>query len=416
MPADDFLDKVRERAAQRDPKERLENPTEEEQTAANALHNIVSQAVGAKATDIHLEIDEKGPKLRYRINGLLYEFPAPSAEIYPRVISRLKIMSDLDVAEKRVPQSGYSSFNTGNRQVDMRVSTFPSVAGETAAIRVLDRNNIILGFDRLGFSPDILPQHLRLLEMPYGMILVTGPTGGGKTTTLYASLNKVRTARKNIITLEDPVEYKLAGVTQGQINVKAGFTFAAGLRSILRQDPNVIMVGEIRDSETASTALQISLTGQLVFATLHTNTAPGAVTRLLDMGIEPYLVSSSLLGVINQTLVRHICQKCREEYQPDPEILAEIAPDLKKFENIKFSRGRGCPDCNQTGFQGRIGLYELMVINRPIREVILGKPSVEEVTSVALANQMITLREDGLKKVAAGIATLEDVTRVTRRE
>ena len=416
MPSDDFNGKNILESGQRDDRENRGRQTEEDQTAAVQLANIVKQSISSKATDIHLEIEENGPKLRYRINGILYEFPAPSAEIYARIISRLKVLSDLDVSEKRVPQSGYASYRSGDRQIDMRISIFPSIFGESSAIRVLDRNNIVLGFDRLGFSPEILPQYLHLLELTSGMILVTGPTGGGKTTTLYASLNKVRTGRKKVITLEDPVEYHIAGVTQGQINPKAGFTFAAGLRSILRQDPNVIMVGEIRDTETAATAMQISLTGQMVFATLHTNTAPGAITRLLDMGIEPYLVGSSLLGVINQTLVGHICQKCKEEYQPDPDILAEAVGDLEKFRNIKFFRGKGCPNCNQSGCQGRIGMYELMVVNSQIRAVILRKPSTEEVTTAALDSGMITIRQDGLKKVADGIVTIEDMVQVTRRE
>ena len=416
MTTDDFNEKTSLKAGQRESRETRGGQTEEDQTAAVQLANIVNQSISSKATDIHLEIEENGPKLRYRINGILYEFPAPSAELYPRIISRLKVLSDLDVSEKRVPQSGYASYRSGDRQIDMRISIFPSIFGESSAIRVLDRNNIVLGFDRLGFSPEILPQYLHLLELTSGMILVTGPTGGGKTTTLYASLNKVRTARKKVITLEDPVEYHIAGVTQGQINPKAGFTFAAGLRSILRQDPNVIMVGEIRDTETAATAMQISLTGQMVFATLHTNTAPGAITRLLDMGIEPYLVGSSLLGVINQTLVGHICQKCKEEYQPDPDILAEAAGDLEKFRNIKFFRGKGCPNCNQSGCQGRIGMYELMVVNSQIRAVILRKPSTEEVTTAALESGMVTIQQDGLKKVVGGIVTIEDMVQVTRRE
>lgn len=416
MPTDDFNEKTSLRAGQREGREIRGAQTEEDQTAAVQLANIVNQSISSKATDIHLEIEENGPKLRYRINGILYEFPAPSAELYSRIISRLKVLSDLDVSEKRVPQSGYASYHSGDRQVDMRISIFPSIFGESSAIRVLDRNNIVLGFDRLGFSQEILPQYLHLLELTAGMVLVTGPTGGGKTTTLYASLNKIRTGRKKVITLEDPVEYHISGVTQGQINPKAGFTFAAGLRSILRQDPNVIMVGEIRDTETAATAMQISLTGQMVFATLHTNTAPGAVTRLLDMGIEPYLVGSSLVGVINQTLVGHVCQKCKEEYQPDPDILAEAAGDLEKFGKIKFFRGKGCPNCNQSGYQGRIGLYELMVVNSRIRAVILRKPSTEEVTTAALDSGMITIRQDGLKKVADGIVTIEDMVQVTRRE
>lgn len=384
--------------------------------AAALLNDIIRQGVSAKATDIHLEAEEKGLLLRYRINGLLYEFPAPPAELYENMVARLKIISDLDVSEKRVPQSGYASTAVQGRRIDMRVSTFPSIFGESASVRLLDRANIKLGFERLGFSPEVDEGFSRLLEMPYGMILVTGPTGGGKTTTLYASLNRIRDGRKKIITLEDPVEYHVAGVSQGQVNPKAGFTFSEGLRSILRQDPNVVMVGEIRDAETAAIAMQISLTGQVVFSTLHTNSAPGAVTRLLDMGLEPYLVSSSLLGVLNQTLVRHVCASCRERYQPSAEVMAEIGPEIEALGEAGFSRGRGCEACNQSGFQGRIGLYELMVVSRQIRELILAKPPAAQVTRAALENGMVTLRRDGLRKAAAGKVFLDDVLRLTGRD
>lgn len=387
-----------------------------DRTAVSFTAEIIDQAVETKATDIHLEIEEKGPKLRFRINGLLHDFPPPPTELYHNIVARIKVMSDLDVAERRVPQSGFATGLAAGRRVDMRVSTFPSVFGETIAIRVLDRANIELGFARLGFSAETAARYEGLLEMPFGIILVTGPTGGGKTTTLYASLNRLRNARKKIITLEDPVEYHIDGVVQGQINPRAGFTFAEGLRSILRQDPNVVMVGEIRDAETAATAMQIALTGQVVFATLHTNSAPGAVTRLLDMGLEPYLVSSALLGVINQTLVRHVCPDCRETCPPPPELLLRAGRDIEREVGAAdFYRGRGCPACNRSGVRGRTGLYELMVLNQDIRELILRKPSVDEVAGAAMANGMITLRQDGLRKAAAGTALLEDVLRVTMR-
>lgn len=385
-----------------------------EQAVPRVLCELVGQAREARATDMHLEPGEKEPRLRLRVNGLLYEMPPPPGELYPNLVARLKVLAELDVAEKRVPQSGYAGLTVAGRRVDMRVSTFPSIFGEGVAVRLLDRSNITLGFDRLGFSAALAGVYSRLIEAPYGMILVTGPTGGGKTTTLYASLNRIRDGRKKIITLEDPVEYHLDGIVQGQINSRAGFTFAEGLRSILRQDPDVVMVGEIRDRETAAIAMQISLTGQLVFATLHANTAPGAITRLLDMGLEPYLVGSSLLGVLNQTLVRHVCDECRVPAEPDQAMLAAAGIAGDTVGSPAFSRGQGCATCGQTGFRGRVGLYELMVVNRAISEAILVRPTVEQVTRLARENGLLSLRGDGLQKAAAGLTTLEDVLRVTR--
>ncbi len=384
-------------------------------TASIEIDKMIEQAVDLKATDIHLEVDEEKICLRYRINGLLYDFPSPPKELYSAILARIKVLSDLDISQKRLPQSGYFQQKLKDRRVDLRVSTFPSIFGETIAMRVIDKRNIILGFEKLGLTEPNLSRYLKILSEPYGIILVTGPTGGGKTTTLYASLSHIRSARKRIITLEDPVEYHLPNVSQSQVNLKAGFTFSVGLRSILRQDPNVIMVGEIRDAETASIAIQVAQTGQLVFSTLHTNTAPGAVTRLLDMGIESFLVASSLVGVLSQTLVRTICPACKEEYQPTEEETKEIE-NLFKGDKIAFFRGKGCSKCNQTGFQSRTGLFELVVVDHKMRQLILKKPTLEELRKSARESGMITLREDGIEKAKRGITTLPEVLRVTKKE
>ncbi|HOJ40388.1 MAG TPA: GspE/PulE family protein, partial [bacterium] len=298
-----------------------------ESSAARIVEEIVSQAVEVRATDIHLEVEEEGLRTRFRINGLLYEFPPPPLELYSAVVSHIKVLANLDIAEKRVPQDGYFKIRLASRDVDLRVSTFPTIFGEMVALRVLDKANILSGLEQLGFLPEVLHRWRMLLDEPYGMLLVTGPTGSGKTTTLYSSLNELDSVHRKIMTVEDPVEYHLKNVDQTQINPKAGLTFAVALRSILRQDPNVVMIGEIRDLETASIAFRAAQTGQLVLSTLHTNTAPGAVIRLLDMGVESYLVSASLIGVLNQRLVRTICPQCKEFYQPSPEEVKELSAE-----------------------------------------------------------------------------------------
>ncbi len=386
-----------------------------ESSAARVVEEIVAQAVELRATDIHLEVEEESLRTRYRINGLLYEFPSPPLELYSAVVSHIKVLANLDIAEKRVPQDGYFKIRLPSRDVDLRVSTFPTIFGEMVALRVLDKTNILSGLEQLGFLPEVLHRWRMLLDEPYGMLLVTGPTGSGKTTTLYSSLNELDSIHRKIMTVEDPVEYHLKNVDQTQINPKAGLTFAAALRSILRQDPNVVMIGEIRDLETASIAFRAAQTGQLVLSTLHTNTACGAVIRLLDMGVESYLVSSSLIGVLNQRLVRTICPHCKEFYQASPEEVKELSLDLLE-KQVRYARGNGCHHCKGTGFAGRTGLYELMVMNEEIRRLTVRNPSLTALRQAARASGMRTLREDGVQKVISGITTISEVLYTTKKE
>jgi len=386
-----------------------------ESSAALVTEEIVSQAIELKATDIHIEIEEEGLRLRYRINGLLYEFPPPPLELYSSLISHIKVLANLDISEKRVPQDGYFKMKLPNREVDLRVSSFPTIFGEMLALRVLDKGNILSGLEQLGFYPETLHMWRMLLDEPYGMLLVTGPTGSGKTTTLYSSLNELDHIHRKIMTVEDPVEYHLKNVDQTQINPKAGLTFAVALRSILRQDPNVVMIGEIRDIETASIAFRAAQTGQLVLSTLHTNTAPGAIIRLIDMGVEPYMVASSLIGVLNQRLVRSICPNCKIEYTPLEEEIKELNEELSG-KNLKFYRGKGCHICKGTGFSTRTGLFELMVMNEEIRRITMKNPSTSAIKEVAKKSGMKTLREDGIRKVIEGITTSSEVLYSTKKE
>ncbi|MCS7181480.1 MAG: GspE/PulE family protein [bacterium] len=387
-----------------------------ESSAVSVVEDLVSKAIELKATDIHLEIEEEGLRLRYRINGFLYEFPPPPLELYPSIVSHIKVLSNLDIAEKRIPQDGYFKMKLYGRDVDLRVSTFPTIFGEMVALRVLDKRNIISGLEQLGFFPEVLHRWRILLDEPYGMILVTGPTGSGKTTTLYSSLNELDSTHRKIITVEDPVEYHLKNVNQTQVNPKSGLTFSVALRSILRQDPDIVMVGEIRDIETAEIAFRAAQTGHLVLSTLHTNTAPGAIIRLLDMGVESYLISSSLIGVLNQRLVRSICVSCKEEYTPYVEEIKMLDPSLLEKEDLKFYRGKGCHLCNGTGYGGRTGIFELMVINEELRRVIMRNPDLTEIKEVARRSGMESLREDGIKKVLAGITTISEVLYTTKKE
>jgi len=393
-------------------------------SAVSAVEDIITKATELKATDIHLEIEEEGIRLRYRINGLLYEFPPPPLELYSSIISHIKVLSNLDISEKRVPQDGYFKIKLRNRDVDLRVSTFPTIFGEMIAMRVLDKKNIISGLEQLGFLPETFHRWRMLLEEPYGIILVTGPTGSGKTTTLYSSLGELDSTHRKIMTVEDPVEYHLKNVDQTQINPRAGLTFAVALRSILRQDPDVVMVGEIRDLETAEIAFRAAQTGQLVFSTLHTNTAPGSIIRLIDMGVEPYLISSSLIAVLNQRLVRSICSSCKTEYQPLEEEIKVLDPELIG-KNYKYYTGRGCHLCNGTGFGGRIGIFELMVrigifelmvMNEELRRLTMRKAELREIKDEARKTGMKTLREDGIIKVIEGKTTINEVIYSTRKE
>jgi len=358
----------------------------EEPPVIKLVNIMVVEAVRQGASDIHIEPEEDTLKIRFRIDGLLHERTGPPKYLQSAVISRIKVMADLDISERRVPQDGRIQMKMEGRDIDIRVSCIPTIYGENVVLRLLDRSQVILELKQLGFSPSILTQYKKLICAPHGIILVCGPTGSGKTTTLYACLNTINSEDKNIITIEDPIEYHLAGIRQMQVNPKIGLVFAEALSSILRQDPDVIMVGEIRNVETAKAAVQAALTGHLVFSTLHTNDAPGAVTRLLDMGVEPFLISSSVIGVLSQRLVRTICAECK---------------------------GKGCKGCLQTGFRGRIGIYELMIPSEKIRGLITTKASADEIRKAAIEEGMQLLREDGQKKINEGITTKEEVMRVT---
>ncbi|MBU1784800.1 MAG: Flp pilus assembly complex ATPase component TadA [Candidatus Omnitrophica bacterium] len=371
---------------------------------------ILSAAVREGASDIHIEPEKDALRIRIRVDGVLREIPSLPKYLQSLIVSRVKIMSDLDIAERRKAQDGRFTVNTMGKEIDVRVSTLPTVYGENVVLRFLDISSALIGFTNMGFSKEVLAGYLKLITRPHGIILVTGPSGSGKSTTLYASLNEINSVEKNIITIEDPIEYKLEGIRQTQVNPKVDLTFANGLRSILRQDPDVIMVGEMRDGETARIAIQAALTGHLVFSTLHTNDAPGAITRMIDMGIEPFLVSSSVIGVLAQRLIRIICPDCKKKYKPREGELTGIG--LDPAVQTEFYKGEGCDKCKNTGYKGRIGIYELMVPNNAIRDMVLRRASSEEIRKEALLQGMISLKADGIRKVQRGLATVEEVLRV----
>lgn len=370
---------------------------------------IIEDAVRRGASDVHLEPEETKLGTRLRIDGLLHETVSLPKILQEAIISRIKILAEMDIAQKRIPQDGKIMTKTAGKDIDLRVSTYPNPYGEDVVLRVLDKTTAMVGLEKLGFSGGNLKKFEQLILSPNGIILVTGPTGSGKTTTLYSALSKINTPDVKIITIEDPIEYQMQGVRQSQINPKAGFTFATGLRSVLRHDPDIIMVGEIRDLETAEIAVQAALTGHLVFSTLHTNDAPSAVTRLIDMGIEPFLIASSVLGVMAQRLVRLICPKCKESYEPPVEVLNQ----LKLPKNTKFYRGKGCNNCMNTGYSGRIMVSELMVLSNTIKELILKRTSSAEIKELACKEGMVTMRQDGIDKAVNGLTTIEEVLRVT---
>ncbi|MBT3923898.1 MAG: type II secretion system ATPase GspE [Nitrospina sp.] len=375
------------------------------------VNHIISQAIETRASDIHLEPFEEELQLRYRIDGILHEMESPPKRLSAAITTRIKIMSKLDISERRLPQDGRIKLKILGKDIDMRVSTLPTLHGESVVMRILDRGNLVLDLSQMGFPEKELRQMEALIQKPYGKLLVTGPTGSGKTTTLYAALSKINTPDKKIITIEDPVEYQMRGINQIHVKSQIGLNFADGLRSIVRQDPDVIMVGEIRDPETADISIQAALTGHLVFSTVHTNDAAGAVTRLLDMGVENFLISSALLGVLAQRLVRVICPNCKEEAPLTPVLKTEMG--LLEKENVKVYHGKGCKACSHTGFKGRCGIYELLVIDDSIRELILKKVTAQDICDQARKNGMRTLREDGWDKVVKGITTVEEILRVT---
>lgn len=370
---------------------------------------IIMQAVKEKASDIHIEPEENVLRIRFRVDGVLHEASTLPKHLQSAVISRVKVLSKMDIAEKRKPQDGRFILRMEDKDIDLRVSAFPTVYGENVVLRLLHKSTAIMSLNELGMLKGDLVKYDGLIKRPYGIILVTGPTGSGKTTTLYASLSIINSMDKNIITIEDPVEYEIPLVRQTQVNPKAGLTFATGLRSILRQDPDIIMVGEVRDKETAEIAIQASLTGHLVFSTLHTNDAAGALTRLIDMDVEPFLISSTVIGVLAQRLVRVICDKCKESYEPPGEVLK----DLKIEGKIVFYRGKGCKNCRNTGYRGRIGIFELLVMDEKIRKMVVSKSSSDQIKKAAIDNRMNTIYLDGLQKVKDGITTIEEVMRVT---
>jgi general secretion pathway protein E len=376
---------------------------------------LIEEALAADASDIHIEPFEDSLRVRYRIDGLLYDQEAPPRRLQAALTSRIKIMAEMNIAERRLPQDGRIRVTApGGRRVDIRVSTVPTIHGESIVMRLLDRSSVFLPFDRLGFAPGAARAFEGLIRQSHGIVLVTGPTGSGKTTTLYAALDKINRSDLKIITVEDPVEYQLKGINQIPVRPKIGLSFASGLRHIVRQDPDVIMVGEIRDLETAEIAIQAALTGHLVFSTLHTNDAPGAVTRLQDMGCEPYLVSSVLNGVLAQRLVRRICQACRAPDHPDPAEL--LALGVTDATGVELFRGKGCDDCRGTGYRGRTGIYELFRITEEARSLVVRKAPGGEIRRYAVAQGMVTLREDAWAKACAGLTTVEEILRVTQED
>lgn len=390
-----------------------ENATESDAPIIKLVSLIILEAYRNRASDIHLEPLEKRFRVRYRVDGVLHEVDSPPKRLQPAVISRVKIMAGMKIAEKRIPQDGRIQVNILGRELDLRVSTVPANHGESIVMRILDKQNLALGLPKLGFFSDDQQVFERLIGLPDGVILVTGPTGSGKTTTLYACLNHINRPDRKIITVEDPVEYQISGINQVQVNQGIGLTFSAALRSILRQAPNIVMIGEIRDLETANIATEASLTGHLVFSTLHTNDAPSAVTRLLDIGVKPFLAASSIRAVMAQRLVRTICEHCKEEYMPDDESLMALGEGAEQLRGKPLMRGHGCSHCSLSGYSGRKGLFEVFLVTDEIQKMIFDKLPVSELRAHARELGMRTLREDGLRKVGAGITTLEEVLRVT---
>jgi len=390
--------------------------TSDEAPIIRFVNSLVTQALKERASDIHIEPFDDRLVVRFRIDGILYEVVRPPLKAHASICSRIKIMAGLNIAEKRLPQDGRFRVRIGGKDLDVRVSTLPVAFGERVVLRLLDRSSSVLSLEDLGIQSRLLTSVCQMIRKSHGIFLVTGPTGSGKTTTLYAALSRLNSAEKNIITVEDPIEYQLAGVGQIQVNAKINLTFAAGLRSILRQDPDIIMVGEIRDRETAEIAIQSALTGHMVFSTLHTNDSAGALTRLVEMGIEPFLAASSIVGILAQRLVRRVCSHCREEQPIEDGLLREMGFSDLAGHGAVFYRGRGCNHCMETGYSGRTGIYELLVVDDEVRQLLLANKDSATIKAAALMRGMELLRDSGIAKALAGETTLEEVMRVTQED
>jgi type IV pilus assembly protein PilB len=387
-----------------------------EPTVIKLVNLLMLNVIKDRASDLHIEPFGGALRIRYRVDGVLREIPAPPKSLQTGVISRFKVMANMNIAETRRPQDGRIRLTLAGREVDLRVSTLPTVHGESMVMRILDKSMMMLGLDQIGMSDDCYEKFARVIKKPNGIILVTGPTGCGKTTTLYAAIQAINDPGEKLITTEDPVEYQLPGLIQVNINENVGLTFAACLRAILRQDPDTILVGEVRDVETAQIAIQASLTGHLVFSTLHTNSASATVSRLIDMGIEPFLLTSTLEAIIGQRLVRTVCPSCNQPHTPTPEELAEFGLKPEDVRDIPFIEGQGCEDCSSTGYKGRLGIFEILLVSDPLREMILQHATSDEIGSLAIQEGMVTMREDGLAKIRMGITTLAEVAYHTPRE
>lgn len=379
-----------------------------------AVNNMIVRASESRASDIHIEPTDDSVKVRFRVDGALKEIETLPANLKSALVSRIKVMSGLNIAERRLPQDGRLRVAVRGHEIDLRVATSPTIHGETVVLRILDRSNLSLDFDSLGFDDVILKPFLHALKQPHGIVLVTGPTGSGKTTTLYTALSELNQPDRKILTIEDPIEYRLAGINQTQVKAQIGLTFAAALRSFLRQDPDVMMVGEIRDLETAEVAVQAALTGHLILSTVHTNSAASTVTRLLDMGVEPFLITSTLNAVLAQRLVRRLCQHCREEYTPSEEYLVGLSTGARVGGITRLFRPKGCDACGHSGFRGRIAVMELLLMDDAVSHLVISRSEAKEIERVAISRSMRTMFEDGLVKAEAGLTTVDEVLRATR--
>jgi general secretion pathway protein E/type IV pilus assembly protein PilB len=389
---------------------------EDEAPIIRYVHMVISEALKRRASDIHMEPLEKRFRVRYRIDGVLHEVENPPKRLQPSIISRIKLMADVSIAEKRVPLDGRINIKVGPKVIDLRVSTLPTAFGESIVMRILDKEGLNLGLPQLGFFSDDQATFERIIAMPDGVFLVTGPTGSGKSTTLYSALNCINHPDRKIITVEDPVEYEMPGVNQVQVRRDVGMTFSAALRSMLRQAPNIIMVGEIRDKETAEIAINAALTGHMVFSTLHTNDAPSAISRLVDIGIKPFLVAAALRAVLAQRLVRRICPNCKQAHTPDEKLLSSLGIRSDQALDANFMLGKGCPKCNSTGFRGRVGVFEMFTMSEELQQMVYENASLVALRNKSKEMGMRTMREDGIRKVIAGVTTPEEVLHSTVAE